>query len=145
MENKFKNIIEGFKFSARGLLTAIVCVIISVMLWLVVMWLDAPEYNKEIDIGSVVIIGSDIVADSDLECVSTSLDGGFEISVKGSKTALYDVLNMPSATYAAVDISTLAKEGSYSLKIDYRLPEGIEIVEAPEYVTVVLESAAEQE
>lgn len=139
MKNKVKNITQSFKISARGVLTGIVCVAISIVLWLVVMWIDAPEYTKAVNIAAVTIVGDTIVKEEGLVCASTSLDGGFDISVQGSKTALYDLFVTPGAAYAAVDVSTIANVGVYKLSIDYRLPTGIEIVDAPEYVTVIIE------
>lgn len=139
MKNKVKNIAESFKISARGALTGIVCIAIAVVLWLVVMWIDAPEYTKEVNIAAVTIVGDTIVKEEGLACTATSLDGGFDISVQGSKTALYDLFVTPGAAYAAVDVSTIVDPGVYKLNIDYRLPEGIEIVDAPEYVTVTVE------
>jgi len=136
MENKIKNIVGRFRFTFRGALTAILCVAVAIVLWLSVMWIAAPEYTKEIDVTRIVISGEDKLAQRGITYDPASLEKSIEVSVQGSKTALYDLLRGSKEPYAVLDFGSVTKSGEHNVVIQFVMPDGIEIIEAPTHITV---------
>lgn len=136
MENRIKNIAERFRFTLRGFLTAILCVAIAIVLWITVMWIDAPEYTKEIEVDGIVVIGAESISALGITYDKGDVDDAFEISVKGSKTALYELFHTQGRILAAIDVSSVDGVGEYNLTVHYSLPDGVAVIDAPKSVTV---------
>ncbi len=99
--------------------TIVLSLIVSVLVWAAVIYIEPPEMSTTISNLPVRVSGERILKERNLTTVDLKSISGLTVTVKGKRT---DLLKLSGGIYVDVDVSSITESGEYNLTGNVTLP-----------------------
>ena len=99
--------------------TMIISVVVAILIWAAVIYINPPEMTTTISNLPVRIVGEETLRERGLAVVGRNNILGLSVSVKGKRN---DLLNMSGGIYVDVDVSDITRSGEFDFAGNVSLP-----------------------
>ena len=99
--------------------TMTISVVVAILIWAAVIYINPPEMTTTISNLPVRIVGEETLRERGLAVVGRNNILGLSVSVKGKRN---DLLNMSGGIYVDVDVSDITRKGEYDFEGNVSLP-----------------------
>lgn len=99
--------------------TMVISIVIAVLVWAAVVYINPPEMTTTISNLPVRITGDEALRSKNLTVVGRNNISGLSVTVKGKRN---DLLRLSGGIYVDVDVSSIEDSGSYNLTGNVTLP-----------------------